>query len=292
MNTIGKILVVLNLLFALVTGGFLVYDYMARTNWRAAAENNESAFKAAQASRDAALQMMRNALAKEKKLQYALDGQLIDSKAAQAKFEIQRANLEKELKAAKDRANEAVSNQEKALAEAQRRQKEVEVLQDVVAKREKEIQTAQAETTNYRNQALQEAAAAKAAIERSRGLLEQLKQRELEIAKLQQPGGPGGIKTASVRDPNYENPPSAYVKGRIMKIDAKDRALVEINLGSDVGVNENNTLEVYRMRPALYLGRLRIVESHPHVAIGRLVRPAGAAAPALQEGDEVSSTIR
>jgi hypothetical protein len=132
----------------------------------------------------------------------------------------------------------------------------------------------------------------KAAVERARGLLEQLKQRELEIAKLQQQG-PGGIKTASVRDPNFENPPSANVKGKIMKIDAKDRSLVEINLGSDVGVNENNTLEVYRLRPeAAYLGRLRIVESHPHMAIGRLVRTAGAAAPPLREGDVVASTIR
>src|SRR5439155_12617510 len=128
----------------------------------------------------------------------------------------------------------------------------------VVAKREMEIQTAQAEATNYRNQALSEASAAKTAIERARGLLEQLKQKELEIAKLQQ--GPAGTKTASVRDPNYENPPPTDVKGKVVEI-MPGRNLVQINLGSDMGVNKDNTLEVYRMRPrAEYLGRLRIVE--------------------------------
>src|SRR3989442_3323356 len=34
MNVVGKILVVLNLLFALVVGGFLLIDYGIRTNWK------------------------------------------------------------------------------------------------------------------------------------------------------------------------------------------------------------------------------------------------------------------
>src|SRR4051812_17439051 len=34
MNTIGKILVILNFIFALVVGGFLVIDFATRTNWK------------------------------------------------------------------------------------------------------------------------------------------------------------------------------------------------------------------------------------------------------------------
>src|SRR5262249_21298430 len=109
-------------------------------------------------------------------------------------------------------------------------------------------------------------------------------------AKLQQ--GPAGTKTASVRDPNYENPPPAYVKGKVEKV-LPGQNLVEINLGSDMGVNKDNTLEVYRMRPRPeYLGRLRIVDAHHRTAIGQMVRTGGAAAPTLREGDEVASTIR
>src|SRR5207302_7017497 len=39
MNTIGKILVVLNLIFALVVGGFLVFDFATRTNWKTSFES-------------------------------------------------------------------------------------------------------------------------------------------------------------------------------------------------------------------------------------------------------------
>jgi hypothetical protein len=290
MNTIGKTLVGLNLVFALVTGGFLVYDYTARTNWREAAEHNEQVAKVAEASRNSAIEMARNALKKQRDLQAAFDRHLIESSAGEEKLKIQLANEQKELKEAKDRANEAVINQDKALAEAKRRQKEVEVLQDVVRKREEEIAKAQVETTNYRNQALQSAAEAKTAIERARGLLEQLQQKEIELAKRDQ--GPAGTKTASVRDPNYENPPPADVKGSIQKI-LPGQNLVQINLGSDVGVNKDNTLEVYRFgRDPQYLGRLRIVEAFPRTAIGRLVRTGGVSAPPLREGDVVASTIR
>src|SRR4051794_25361171 len=38
MNTIGKILVILNLVFAVVVAGFLVIDFATRTNWKNAYE--------------------------------------------------------------------------------------------------------------------------------------------------------------------------------------------------------------------------------------------------------------
>ena len=44
MNTIGKILVVLNLVFALVVGGFLVIDFATRTNWKTAYESLKSRY--------------------------------------------------------------------------------------------------------------------------------------------------------------------------------------------------------------------------------------------------------
>src|SRR5262249_30239654 len=145
MNTIGKILVILNLLFALVAVGFLVYDYTARTNWREAAEQNKRVAVVAESGRASAIQVMRDALKDKRTIQAALDSHLIESKAELEKFKIRLDNLQKELKEAKDRANEAVLNQDKALEEAKRRQKEVEVLQDVVRKREEEIAKAQTE---------------------------------------------------------------------------------------------------------------------------------------------------
>ena len=42
MNTIGKILVVLNLVFALLVGGFLVIDFATRSNWKKEYEKLQS----------------------------------------------------------------------------------------------------------------------------------------------------------------------------------------------------------------------------------------------------------
>src|SRR3712207_3885169 len=41
MNSVGKILVFVNLLFALIVGGFLAIDFSTRTNWREYAKELE-----------------------------------------------------------------------------------------------------------------------------------------------------------------------------------------------------------------------------------------------------------
>ena len=38
MNTLGKLLVIVNLLFALATGGFLAVDFASRTQWKEVAD--------------------------------------------------------------------------------------------------------------------------------------------------------------------------------------------------------------------------------------------------------------
>src|SRR5262245_52356353 len=52
MNVVGKILVILNLLFSLVVGGFLVIDVATRQNWKARVEAQELELKAIYASRE------------------------------------------------------------------------------------------------------------------------------------------------------------------------------------------------------------------------------------------------
>ena len=291
MNTIGKVLVLLNLVFALATGAFLVVDFTKRRDWQSEAEHRKSLILTAQSGRDAALGELKSALAENKKLKEQLDGYLIDRQGEIAKLQIQIEDRKKALEKEKTLAAEAGQNALKSDAEAKRLQKEVELLTGLVTKREEEIRNAQKIAADLQNLALTKSAEAQSTKERNRNLLEQLKVAQVRIADLEK--GPTGIKTTSVRDPNYTNPPAAYVKGKIAKIDSQDRSLVELNIGSDVGVNKDNTLDVYRLNPrAAYLGRLLIVDSYPHKAIGRLVRRNGVSAPPLQVGDEVASQIR
>src|SRR5581483_8165700 len=52
MNTIGKILVILNFVFALVVGGFLVIDFATRTNWKTAYDTLKREMDVLKASRE------------------------------------------------------------------------------------------------------------------------------------------------------------------------------------------------------------------------------------------------
>src|SRR5579884_3272941 len=53
MNIIGKTLVILNFIFALVVGGFLVIDFATRTNWKVAYDTLKREMDGLKASRDA-----------------------------------------------------------------------------------------------------------------------------------------------------------------------------------------------------------------------------------------------
>jgi hypothetical protein len=291
MNTVGKILVVLNLVFALVTGGFLVIDFATRSDYRAEAERREALAKVAAAAAQSHAESARKLVADNKKLREAMEQQIINGQAVQSELQHHIKELDKQFRDQKDAAEKAILNQEKALAEAKRLQGEVQLLNGIVAKREKEILRNQAEIDRYRNEALTQTDKANAAILRAQNLLKQVQEMQAELAKGK--AGPGGTSpTANLRDPSYVNPPPAYVLGKILKVDPQQRDLVELNFGSDQGVSKDHTLEVFRLQPrAEYLGRLRVVESTPHRAVARLIRSGSVTHSPLREGDEVSSTV-
>ncbi len=60
-------------------------------------------------------------------------------------------------------------------------------------------------------------------------------------------------------------PPQVF--GRVLAVDKSDRA--EISLGTDDGLLEGNLLEI--VRGDKYLGKMQIVEAHPHRAIGAIL---------------------
>jgi hypothetical protein len=295
MNTVGKILVLLNLVFALLTAGFLVIDYAARTNWRERAEHNQRVVDVAVAQSTALQQTVKNLMEEKKQREKALESSIISANSTEGQLQNQIKKLAQQVRELTDVAKTEGLNREKAVAEAARLQKEVAFLADVIKKREKEILDTQAEVADVRNKYLQKEAEAKVATERANGLVVRIQEMEKKYADLltRDLRGGGGSPSAMVRDASYENPPPAFVKGRIEKLTSGDGTLVQISIGSDVGVNKDHTLEVYRLKPRPeYLGRLRIVDSYPHRALGRLLPSLAGRALPLQEGDEVASKIQ
>jgi RNA polymerase sigma factor (sigma-70 family) len=65
-------------------------------------------------------------------------------------------------------------------------------------------------------------------------------------------------------------PGAGFAKGVVQEVSPE--GLVRLNIGSDAGIQKGKTLEVYRLNPPTYLGRLLILDLTPHSSVGKVVR--------------------
>lgn len=287
MNVTGKILVILNLVFAVVVGGFLVVDFATRSNWRDAFFKARDELQVAEANWKTMPQTASNAFSENKQLTAERDT------AREALVVEQAKRVEKEhehkvaLDAATKRATDADLSMQVALAEKERLNKEHQALLVVIAQRDKRIVEQQADIVKYRNHGVAEESARKATQDRLDQSLTRVAELEKELVKRA-----SGVAGDALPEKGRANPPSVYVKGEIEAIHAQDTGLVQLNVGSDKGLKQNQTLEVYRTDPQpLYLGLIRIVDVSPHTAVGRLERIGSGSRTALRVGDTVASTL-
>jgi hypothetical protein len=84
-----------------------------------------------------------------------------------------------------------------------------------------------------------------------------------------------------------KNPPKEDIQGIITKVNSS--GLVSLNIGSDAGLRQGQTLEVFRLKPnPTYLGTLRIEGVKKETAVGKLISRRG---KELQIGDLVASKV-
>src|SRR5207253_10578692 len=95
MNTVGKILVILNFLFAVIVGGFLVVDFATRSDWKAAYTSLNRQVEVLKADRDTAVDSMNPLINKNKDLETKLETQKkdMDELATKAKADKSKREL-------------------------------------------------------------------------------------------------------------------------------------------------------------------------------------------------------
>ena len=286
MTALGKILIFLNLVFALLVGILIIQVYATRTSWRGAFERTSGFLTVSEANVKTLRADIDDVKKKKDDEIKAVQGDLAKEKAEVARQQGLVAQADKQLQAERanhqqQRDNAGVSN-----AELERRQQETRALTAELNKANATNAELQKQGKQLQDEKMQAVINYNSEHDRNVRLLENMRQvsQKLELAekKLQNLGS--GVTVAESR-----NPPPEDVEGIILDTDAKT-GLVTISIGSDHGISVGNTLEVFRIKPEpKYLGTIRIVDAQAHQAVGRLT-----AAPrygALAKGDIVASKI-
>jgi hypothetical protein len=286
MTILGKILVLVNFVFSLVTAALIVMVFVTRTNWKSSYDELTKRYQAARASNDAYVKEVegqRNAIAK-------LEG---DVKKAQSELANGNAQAQATIQALQDdrnkvaqRAANAETNLTAATEELKRRELEVTNLKTVMAGKDEKLNDLENKNQEYRNQATAQEIAYKNEHERNVLLLDQLEKMSKEYERLQatRTGAPSGANGALAL-----KPPPQDVKGSILAVDPQS-GLVTISIGSDSGLSVGHTLVVYRLdgKPE-YLGYVRVVDVDFKQAVAKTILPLRA--DRLKDKDIVASQV-
>jgi hypothetical protein len=287
MNLMGKILVIINFLFAIVIIGFLAVDFARRTNWKAAFDNADAQLRIARNNADVLAESNRKLLGEINKLTGVTGLQERKTKELEGdwkqRFQAEQAENQKQ----QQKMNVMMVQLTDAVAESKRRAEEIANLGKAIKDRDEMIVRLEDQATRYKTDAINAKNAEGNTQERNMSLLAQVREQQKEIARLSNSPGAGGTKGTTLR------PPMNYVKGVIEKLDPQDKSLVQLSIGSDHGLAEGNTLYVYRLKPNPdFLGTLVVVDAQQYKAVARLLPSEFRTRPVqLQVGDEVASKL-
>jgi hypothetical protein len=285
MTAIGKIFVILNLLFSLVVAGFIVVVYAARTNWADAAKQWKAAQEVANASRQATMdelaQAQRTAADQINKLNQEIASR--DQKIQAAKADLE--NQAKELEAIKKGGNKEGASFLALQTELKKQKDEVTGLEKQVKEKDDQIVT----LTTAKNDANNAKVAAEIKANSYQGKAERLEARvreaETEIVKLRRVGGGGAGGIALV---STANPPPQNVEGIVTETTPRGD-LMKISIGSDAGLARGHTLDVFRLKPTpQYLGQIRLTDVRAAEAVGV---PVDKLKYPVQKGDFVANDV-
>lgn len=279
MTVMGKILVFVILVLAVVQAALHVMFHVTQTNWEKGYAQLKKDYQAAVTDVDTfrgELDAERDRGAKEVAT-LQKDVKVAQDKEKQAKD--QAADFQKkltELRQSQDRGESILASSQIG---SERRQDEVKRMEETLKARDDYIRKLVDDNNQLRDRSVAAEIDAKSLKDRNSDLDAKLKEMIKDMAKVKAGGTVGTGLTA-------KNPPPENVEGIVTKTDRS--GLLTLSIGSDDGLAKGHTLEVFRLSPAKYLGTVRIISVTPHEAVAQPVsRPLGT----IQQGDRVASKI-
>lgn len=288
MNAVGKILVIFVFVFSLVATGLLLFSLTQSTDWSKKYEALEQNNAILAAEKTASSKTINNLTTKIALIEADREAKLKarDDELGKLKDDLKIAGVD--LANEKVKVTEAQANQNTSTEDAKRYAVENKDLLAVIERREAEIVNLEKKHREINIALAQALGRAEAAIARALGQEERINQLEKSLLERDL----ARTSLTSIKDPNQPHPPAVSINGRITFVDGKDPSIIEVSLGTDHGLNKDNTLDVYRLDPRPeYLGMVKIMRADPHSSIGKMMRVAGIAPSPVRKGDSVSSDI-
>jgi hypothetical protein len=282
MTTIGKILVIINFIFSLVTGFMIIMVFAVSTNWESSFRKLKGYYDVSQANvktlaiETSQLRIDReNDLANHKTERGKLEGRLKDAEAANTKLNNDMADKDTQIKLNAESTKNTTE-------ELKRVRSELEQEQVKVKDRDKQVIELVVKNKDLLDKSIRAEIAVHSFKDRAERLASSYETVVKELDRYKNPSGPA-------RGLAERKPPPEDVNGIVKNSDARS-GLATLSIGSDAGLSKGNTLFVYRLSPKpLYLGEIRILEVNPHEAVGR--PQMAQRGTQLQAGDIVASQI-
>jgi hypothetical protein len=289
MTAFGKLLVIMNFLFAALTGALIVYVFTTRANWvgahqhaAAQAKAAEAAYKAERAAHENDIKQKDATLEEMKKQLDQLNGRVA----------VAQGDAQKAQEAADKMVNinrTATTQSEAAQAELKQIREERDVLEKEKAALRAQVVKIQGELDKQRGDAVQADLRAKNMEQKANNLLRQVEELTVRNRELEANVGTGAGSTGgatSILD-GVAKPAPPGVRGKVTAVGTTRSGFAQINIGSDSGLSVNNVLIVYRGTE--YVGDLTLTNVTAKAAVGTF-KPHRKTS-VIKEGDDVATSL-
>ena len=283
MTLVGKILVIVIMVFAIIFLTISTVVFTTATNWKEVAAKNKTEIGKLQTTVGAANDekaRIGDELAKAEQSHKTAAGQL---EADKASLEAQSKQRQDEITDVRKQLEVSLTNTKIAVQEAEARKKETDQVRELLSAVQQ-----QANDFKLRQTELNETI--------------RVLERELDVAKINNKDlrEQVGVYQAVIRDNNLSTDIGRYqraatppdVEGQVTRVASRGNR-VEISIGSDDGLFEGAELQVYRLQapdPG-YIGKIKIDLVDPDTATGSVIGRT-VQGKSIREGDSVSTKIQ
>lgn len=283
MTFVGKILVIIIMIFAIVFLALSAVVFTTEKNWNAEAQGLNkkiTALKTEISSKEAASKAAAESL---KQAKDEFKKQEDNFKARIVAMENDLKTRSTELEQTRTSVETSQQTTKSALAEAEQHKHETDNLREILAEVQKQANAYGLRQTELNDEIRILKRQLETATSNNKALLESVNTLRGALRHNGLPDDPKQITRVSNIPP--------HVEGEIKRVDTLNRR-VELTIGSDDGLVIGHELEVWRTKPIPdYLGKIRIESVEPDQAVGVVVGKT-LHGKKIQEGDLVAPTIR